>query len=48
MLGIGRGAVLEEVEAEAAPLVLQRIEEAVGRRSGQRVVLACEGRGQRR
>jgi hypothetical protein len=41
MLGIGRGAVLEEVEAEAAP-ALERIEEAMRGQPGQRVGLADE------
>ena len=48
VLCIGRRAVGEEIEAEAAPLVLERVEEAVSRAAGQRIGLSCEGLGQRR
>ena len=40
MLDVRRGAVSEEVEAEAAPEVVQRIDDAVGVEARQRVGLA--------
>ena len=42
MLGVRGSAIFEEIEAEAAPLVLQRIEEAIGLGTGDRVILACK------
>ena len=39
VLGIGRRAVFQEVEAEAAP-ALERVEEAIGSEAGQRISLA--------
>ena len=45
VLGVGHGPVFKEVEAEAAPRVLERVDDAIGVEAGQRVLLAGEELG---